>query len=94
MVLGRPIAKIPDFVTGAVAFVTVAVIAFFYIDKTFGLMSGDALASLTRTKDGLLFATLGLAGLEFALRRNFIVFGLFVVLAALAGVFFFVSGGL
>ncbi len=90
MLIGKPFAKIIDIVTGVLAFVMVGVLAFSYINDRFGLLTdaGD-LAWLEKWREIGVLTVVGLAGLSFALKRNVFLFVIFVIILAVAAVFFF-----
>ena len=92
MILGRPIAKLLDVVTGIAAFCMVAVLAFCFITAKFPLIREPAdLEALYRVRDVGVMVVVGLAGLEFALKRSIIIFIVFSILLAVAAVFMFYS---
>ena len=92
MILGRPIAKLLDVVTGIAAFCMVAVLAFCLINAKFPLIREPAdLEALYRVRDVGVMVVVGLAGLEFALKRSIIIFIVFSILLAVAAVFMFYS---
>ena len=92
MILGRPIAKLLDVVTGIAAFCMVAVLAFCFINAKFPLIREPAdLEALYRVRDIGVMVVVGLAGLEFALKRSIIIFIVFSILLAVAAVFMFYS---
>lgn len=92
MILGRPIAKLLDVVTGITAFCMVAVLAFCFINAKFPILKNpDALETLYKVRDVGVMLVVGLAGLEFALKRNVFVFIVFAVILAVAAAFMFYS---
>ena len=90
MLIGRPLARLIDIVTGILAFVMVGVLAFSYINARFGFIrdAGD-LAWLQKWREIGVLVVVGLAGLSFVLKRNVVIFILFVLVLATAAVFFF-----
>lgn len=92
MIFGRPLAKIIDIVTGIAAFCVVAVLAFCFINTKFPIIQdAEKLASLYKVRDVGVLLVVGLAGLEFALKRNIFIFIVFMILFAIAAVFMFYS---
>lgn len=90
MLIGRPFAKLLDIATGILAFVMVGVLAFSYINAKFGFIKDPSdLAWLVKWREIGVLLVVGMAGLSFALKRNVIVFVAFVVVLAIAAVFFF-----
>lgn len=92
MLIGRPLAKVLDIAVGILAFIMVGVLAFSYINAKFGFIKdpGD-LAWLTKWREIGVLTVVGLAGLSFALKRNVVIFILFIIVFAVAAVFFFYS---
>lgn len=92
MIIGRPLAILVHFVTGIAAFITVGMLAVYYVNLQFGFITGEALTKFVFVKDIAVMLVVGLAGLEFALKRNVILFLIFAAIAAV-GIGFMIYGG-
>lgn len=91
MIIGRPIAKVIDYITGLCAMATLVLMLIYYINASWSILPTSAMLSIIRWKDILTLATLLLASVEFALRRNVILFIIFAVIIVAVSVFVFYS---
>ncbi len=92
MVLGRKLEKVFDFLGEVLAVLTVALIAFLYINGKFEFVEGTLLQTLFTIKEYAVLGTLIVVGIEFSVKRSFLFFVIFLVLATVAVVFSFFPG--
>ena len=98
--LGGKMEKAVDLLGEILAFLTVALIVFMYINRIVAYKSADGTgflpADVTRVLESVreiaILLVVGLAGLEFALKHGFVVFIIYAVLVAAAVIFIFFPG--
>jgi len=90
MKIGKNLSKVLDVLGEILAVLTIALAAFLYLDKTLNFLTDDNLVSLLWTiREYMILGTIIIVGLEFAVKRSFAFFVIFVVLAAVAVIFSF-----
>jgi len=90
MKLGKKLTHVFDFLTEVLAPVTIALIAFLYLNANFDFITdANTISLLASLREYLIVATLICAGLEFAVKRSFLFFILFCALSAICVVFMF-----
>lgn len=98
--LGSKLEKVVDVIGEILAFLTVALIVFMYINRIVahksadgtGFLSLDVTRVLESIREIAILLVVGLAGLEFALKRGFVVFLIYAVLVTAAIIFIFFPG--
>lgn len=97
MKLGERIEKVVDIITEILAFLTVTLIVLLFInrfvagraDSGIGFIPLKATAILESIREIAVLLVVALAGLQFALKRNVIIFILYALLVAVAVIFLF-----
>lgn len=90
MKIGKNLSKVLDVLGEILAVLTIALAAFLYLNGTFKFLTDDNLVSLLWTiREYMMLGTIIIVGLEFAVKRSFAFFVIFVVLAAVAVIFSF-----
>lgn len=90
MKIGKNLSKVLDVLGEILAVLTIALAAFLYLNGTFNFLTDDNLVSLLWTiREYMMLGTIIIVGLEFAVKRSFAFFVIFVVLAAVAVIFSF-----
>ncbi|NLK17689.1 MAG: hypothetical protein GX304_04105 [Clostridiales bacterium] len=90
MKIGKNLSKVLDVLGEILAVLTIAFAAFLYLDGTLNFLTDDNLVSLLWTiREYMILGTIIIVGLEFAVKRSFAFFVIFVVLAAVAVIFSF-----
>ena len=90
MKIGKNLSKVLDVLGEILAVLTIAFAAFLYLDGTLNFLTDDNLVSLLWTiREYMMLGTIIIVGLEFAVKRSFAFFVIFVVLAAVAVIFSF-----
>lgn len=98
--MGRRLEKAVDLIGEILAFLTVALIVFMYINRIVaykssdgtGFLSYDVTRILESVREIAILLVVGLAGLEFALKHGFVVFIIYAALVAAAVIFIFFPG--
>jgi hypothetical protein len=90
MKIGKNLSKVLNVLGEILAVLTIALAAFLYLNGTFKFLTDDNLVSLLWTiREYMMLGTIIIVGLEFAVKRSFAFFVIFVVLAAVAVIFSF-----
>ncbi len=93
MKMGEQAEKVVDIITEILAFVTVAFIVFLsinrYVKDGAGFFSVKTTEMLESIREIAVLAIVGLAGLQFALKRGIIIFIFYAILVAAAVVLLF-----
>lgn len=85
--------KAVDLVGEVLAFLTVALIVFLFANDAWHFIpAGNVVNILKSAREICILLVVGLAGLEFALKRGFVVFLIYAILVALAVIFLFFPG--
>ena len=90
MVLGKKLEKVFDFLGEILAVLTIILVAFLYINGTFKFITDQNLITLLYTiREYAILGTIIVVGIEFAVKRSFMFFVLFCVVATVAVLFSF-----
>ena len=93
MKMGEKLEKAVDIVGEILAFFTVAIIVFLSVNRFVadgaGFLPANATKILESIREIAVLVVVGLAGLEFALKRGFVVFLFYAALVAAAVIFLF-----
>lgn len=92
--------KVVDLITEILAFLTVALIVFVFINRYVAGRSADGVGFipvkaekiLESVREIAILLVVGLAGLQFSLKHGFIIFLIYAVLVAAAVIFLFFPG--
>lgn len=90
MTIGRNLSKFFNVLGEILAVLTITLIAFLYLNGTFKFVTDANVVSLLwKIREYMILGTVIIVGLEFAVKRSFAFFVIFVLLAAVAVVFSF-----
>lgn len=92
MKLGSGLEKIVDILGEIFAFLTVALLVFVFVNRWQGFLPDKATEIVESVLTIAVLAVVALSGLEFALKRGFIVFIIYAALVAAAVIFLFFPG--
>ncbi len=96
MKMGEKLEKVVDVIGEILAFFTVALIVFLsinrYVNNGAGFMPENVTKIMESIREIAVLLVVGLAGLEFALKRGFVVFLIYAILVAAAVIFLFFPG--
>jgi hypothetical protein len=90
MTIGRNLSRFFDLLGELLAVLTIMLIAFLFLNTNFNFVGDSAtLNMLTTIRDYAILGTLIIVGLEFSVKRSFVWFVIFLILAAIAVLFTF-----
>lgn len=100
MKMGEKLEKVVDVIGEVLAFLTVALIVLLFVNRYVAGRATDGIGFLPLKASQIMesireiavLLVVGLAGLEFALKRGFVVFIIYAVLVAAAVIFLFFPG--
>ncbi len=92
MKMGEKLEKVVDIIGEILAFLTVALMVFVFVNRYFGFLPADTAKIIESVLVVAVLLVVALAGLEFALKRGLIVFILYAALVAAAVIFLFFPG--
>jgi hypothetical protein len=89
VVARRGVELFVDVVGEVLAFFTILLMAFMYVNGKFGFVKGDLLTTLTYVREIAMISTIGLKAIEFALKRGIILTVITVAIVVTIIVFLF-----
>lgn len=100
MKMGEKLEKVVDVITEILAFLTVILIVFLFVNRFVANRAADGIGFLPIKATNILesvreiavLLVVALAGLQFALKRGFVVFIIYAVFVAAAVIFLFFPG--
>lgn len=98
--MGESVEKVVDVITEILAFLTVALIVLLFVNRYVAARAADGIGFLPATVSGVMesireiavLLVVGLAGLQFALKRGIVVFIIYALFIAAAVIFLFFPG--
>lgn len=90
--MGEKLEKVVDVIGEIFAFLTVALLVFVFVNRWQGFLPEKAAKIVESVLVIAVLVVVGLAGLEFALKRGFVVFIIYALLVAAAVIFLFFPG--
>lgn len=90
MIIGKPLTKVFDVLGEILAILTISLIVFLYLNANFKFVTDiNTVNMLSTLREYMILGTIIIVGLEFSVKRSFIFFVIFAVIAAAAVVFSF-----
>lgn len=90
MKMGQSLERVVDVITEILAFFTVLFILFVYLNRAFDFVTSEkALGIIESVREISVLLIVGLAGLQFALKRGFIIFIVYAAVVAFAIILMF-----
>lgn len=90
MVVGRNLTKFFDIIGELLAVLTIMLIVFLYLNANFNFIGeASTVDILTKIREYMILGTIIIVGLEFSVKKSFIWFVIFMVLAAISVIFSF-----